>query len=152
MSLHDYNQFLILFKTVTCAHAGFFCPFWEHDPTARIGKFLRRFIQNWEKLNWEIYNQIKKTTNIWITFKILECKKTFAEMSQNGDELFFLVLELGIYSLKLGKNHTFCNWEHDPTSVIKMDQNKPWYVNRGGYVKTACILKPPLAFASCLCD
>ena len=43
------------------------------------------------------------------------------KMSQNGDQ-FFCFLELRIFSFKLGK-HTFCHWEHDPITVIKMDQN-----------------------------
>ena len=34
----------------------------------------------------------------------------------------FCFLELRIFSFKLRK-HTFCHWEHDPITVIKMDQN-----------------------------
>ena len=32
------------------AYQGFFSPFWEHDPTPRIGDFSCHFLQNWEKL------------------------------------------------------------------------------------------------------
>ena len=48
------------------------------------------------------------------------------KMSQNGDYIFSFP-ELGIFSLKLGKKHTFCHWEHDPISVVKMGQNKPGF-------------------------
>ena len=27
---------------------GFFSPFWEHDPTPRIGNFSRHFTSNWD--------------------------------------------------------------------------------------------------------
>ena len=42
---------------------------------------------------------------------------------------FFLFLELGIFSLKFGGGgggeHTFCHWEHDPISVIKIGPKNP---------------------------
>ena len=41
-------------------------------------------------------------------------------MSQNGDQFF--VPRVGNFLLEIGKKHTFCHWEHDPKSVIKMDQ------------------------------
>ena len=42
------------------------------------------------------------------------------KMSQNGD--IFSLPELGIFSLKLGKEHTFCHLEHDHILVAKMGQ------------------------------
>ena len=42
-------------------------------------------------------------------------------MSKNVDN--FLFLEFGIFSLKLGKKHTFGHWEHDQL-VPNMDLKK----------------------------
>ena len=43
------------------------------------------------------------------------------EVSQNVE---FLCLSWN-FSLKLGKKHTFCHWEHGPISVVKMDKIQP---------------------------
>ena len=46
-------------------------------------------------------------------------------MSQNSD--IFFVYQIGNFSLDIGKNKLFCNWEHDPKLVFKMCQ-KPFLV------------------------
>ena len=85
--------------------------FWEHDPTPRIGKFSRCFIQNWEKLT--PYNIIKfnKKSNIWstnehiLTFGTQKYNLLWhsaVKISQNGDHFFPLKLGKKTFFLPLG--------------------------------------------------
>ena len=94
---------------------AFFSPLWKHDPTPRTGIFSCHFMQNWEKLS--LYNLINlnKESNIWFTNKHISnfgmqkynlLWHSAVKLPKNGDH-FFLFLELGIFSLKLGKNILF---------------------------------------------
>jgi hypothetical protein len=38
----------------------------------------------------------------------------------------FVLIQIGIFFLKLGKKYMFCHWEYDPISAIKSTEKKPW--------------------------
>jgi hypothetical protein len=37
----------------------------------------------------------------------------------------FVLIQLGIFLLKLGRKYMFCHWEHDRISAIKSTEKKP---------------------------
>ena len=96
----------------------------------RIGNFTCHFIQNWRKLtpyNIISLNQIKQNvrfTNKHISqFGMVKYNFCGTVQLRCHKMVIFSVPWIGNFLLEFGeKPHTFCHWEHDPISVIKMSK------------------------------
>ena len=111
----DNLVLLFLNEILICWVQSFSCQFWEHDPTTELGIFALLYIKL-AKTHTIYYNEIKQEIKYLVhslrsTFQNWNAKnKICCGTVHNGD--IFLFLKFGFFAVKLGKKHTFCNWEH----------------------------------------